>query len=123
MSVWTTHGLSMKRASAKKALSRPAKNPDNNALRLGDLDTRIRGMNIAAAAAREYFKHVGKARVWPAHIARLVDANLSLMGQRIMAQVRKAERKGAPEEAERIFAEGMREVGTASAKEYLSKSH
>jgi len=90
-------------------------------LRLGDRKIRIRGMNIAAAAACEYLKEAGKPRVWPAHVARLVDANLSLMGQRIMARVRKAERGGNSQEAERIFAEGMREVGMVSAKEYLSK--
>ena len=92
-------------------------------LRLGNSDTRIRGMNIAANEAREYLKRLGKARGWPAHIARLVDANLSLMAQRIMAQVRRAERRGEAAEAERLFEKGMREVGTVSAKEYLSRGH
>ena len=113
----------MTRASVRKPKPKGRSKMPSGVLRLGDRDTRIRGMNIAAAAAREYLNEAGKPRVWPAHVARLVDANLSLMGQRIMVRVRKAERDGKPQEAERIFTEGMRQVGTASAKEYLSKGH
>ncbi len=51
-------------------------------------------MNIAAAVAREYLKQVARPRIWPAYVARLVEANLSLMGQRIMALIRKIERGG-----------------------------
>jgi hypothetical protein len=90
-------------------------------LRLSDRDTRIKGMNIAAAAAREYLKKMGQSRPWPGRVARLVDANLSLMGQRIMIRVRRYEREGKRESAERAFHDGMREVGIASAKEFLTK--
>ena len=38
-----------------------------------------------------------------------------------MARVRKAEREGKDHEAERFFAEGIREVGIASAEEFLSR--
>ena len=55
-----------KKASARKAQRRPPRNGGSRALRLGDLDTRIRGMNIAAASTREYLKQAGKPRVWPA---------------------------------------------------------
>jgi hypothetical protein len=58
-------------------------------LRLGDRDVRIRGMNIAAQAAREYLKQAGKIHAWSGRIARLVYANLSLISQRIMIRVRK----------------------------------
>jgi hypothetical protein len=78
-------------------------------------------MNVAASAARAYLKEAGKSRVWPAHIARLIDANLSLMGQRVMTRVRKFERTGRPDEAERTFQKGMKEIGIATAKEYLAK--
>jgi hypothetical protein len=111
----------MTKASARKPKPKRRSKTLGSGLRLSDRETRIRGMNIAAGAALEYLKEAEKPRVWPAHVARLVDANLSLMGQRIMARVRKAEREGKPQEAERIFAEGMRQVGTSSAKEYLNK--
>jgi hypothetical protein len=106
-----------------KANSQALQNPINAAtLRLKDRDTRIRGMNIAAKAAREYIERAGrKERPWPARVARLVDANLSLMGQRIMARVRRYEREGKRESAEKAFEEGMREVGLMAAKEFLSK--
>lgn len=45
-----------------------------------DLDMPIRGMNIAASGSARV-KRAGKAQVWSAHVARLVDANLSLMGE------------------------------------------
>lgn len=77
-------------------------------------------MNIAVIAAREYLKEAGKPRVWPGKIAKLVDATLSLMGQRTMASVRRLERAGRPEDAERAFCEGMKAVGVAVAKELLS---
>jgi hypothetical protein len=89
-------------------------------LRLGDLDTRIRGINIAVAAAREYLKEYGRPRVLTGHVARLVDANLSLMGQRIMARVRRLEREGLRDEAESAFREGMESVGLAAAKEFTT---
>jgi hypothetical protein len=108
------------RASEKKTTRTPVEDRGGGSLRLGDLDTRIRAMNIAAEAAREYLKRAGKPRVWPAHVARLVDANLSLMGQRIMARVRKLERAGNAREAEEAFREGMAEVGVAAAKELLT---
>jgi hypothetical protein len=113
----------MKKAPGKRRRTASARKSAANTLRLGDLDTRIRGMNIAAAAAREYLKHAGRARVWPAHVARLVDANLSLMGQRIMARVRKIERAGRTDEAESAFREGMKEVGVAAAKEFLAEGN
>lgn len=113
----------MKKASAKKAQPRLAAGSGRSILRLGDLNTRIRGMNIAAAAAREYLKQAGKPRVWPAQIARLIDANLSLMGSRIMARVRRVERVGNPLDAEETFREAMQQVGIAAAKEYLSEGN
>jgi hypothetical protein len=61
--------------------------------------------------------------VWPAHVARLVDANLSLMGQRIMARVRRLERAGEASEAERAFHEGLRKVGVAAAREFLGREN
>jgi hypothetical protein len=80
-----------------------------------------RGMNIAADAAREYIKQAGRTeRPWPAHVARLVDANLSLMGQRIITRVRRLERDGKPEQAEVAFHKGMQAVGIAAAEEYLT---
>src|SRR5690242_11365631 len=96
-----------------KAKSQSLQKPTNRAtLRLKDRDTRIRGMNIAAKAAREYIEWAGrKERPWPAHVARLVDANLSLMGQRIMAKVRRLERAGKADEAEEAFRQGMQDVG------------
>ncbi|MGH9343360.1 MAG: hypothetical protein ACRD19_06335 [Terriglobia bacterium] len=105
--------------SQKNRATGSIKAPVENQLRLGDTATRIRGMNIAAAAAREYLKEAGRPRTWPGHVARLVDANLSLLGQRIMARVRKIERSGNAGRAEQAFCEGMREVGIAAAKEYL----
>ena len=120
---WRKLGISMKKASAKKSPPRGDEKPAGSTLRLGDLDTRIRGMNIAAAAAREYLRRSGKARVWPAHLARLVDANTSLMGQRIMVRVRKFERAGEVLEAERAFQEGMKKVGVSAAKEFLSQGN
>ena len=47
----------------------------------------------------------------PAQPAGLVDANLSFMGQSIMARVRKYERAGQVVQAKRAFVEGMRNVG------------
>jgi hypothetical protein len=88
-------------------------------IRLSDRDTRIRGLNIAAAAARQYLKGAGKPQVWPGRVSRLVDANLSLMGQRIMARVRRLGRAGKTDEAEQAFSEGMKAVGIAAAKEFL----
>ena len=85
-------------------------------LRLNDRDTRIRGMNMAAATAREYLKKMVKGRPWPGRIARLVDANLSLMGQRIMVR-----RAGQTDEAEQAFRDGMKQVGVVAAKELLAK--
>jgi hypothetical protein len=43
------------------------------------------------------------------------------MGQRIMARVRRYQRKGEVENAERAFCEGMKEVGIAAAKECLAQ--
>ncbi len=114
----------MKRVSAKTSDADGASAQRKAArLRLGDRKTRIRAMNIAAGAAREYLKQAGKPHVWPAHVARFVDANLSLMGQRIMARVRNLESDESEDEAEKAFLEGMREVGLAAAKEYLSGGH
>lgn len=111
----------MKSASRRKIKSKPGKPSADDLLRLANRDTRIRGMNIAAEAAREYLKQAGKPRVWPGRVARLIDANLSLMGQRIMVRVRSFERAGQPEEAERAFRQGMKEIGMAVAKELLAR--
>ena len=78
-------------------------------------------MNIAAEAARHYLEQAGKTRAWPGRVARLVDANLSLMSQRIMIRVQKFERIGQAEQAERAFRDGMHKVGVATAKELLGK--
>ena len=43
------------------------------------------------------------------------------MGQRIMVRVRRLERAGKNDEAERAFREGMKEVGLAAAREYLAQ--
>ena len=67
-------------------------------LRLTDRDTRIRGMNMAAAATREDLKQARKSHVWPRYVARLVDANPSLM-----VRVRSFERAGQPERRNSFF--------------------
>lgn len=78
-------------------------------------------MNLAVEAARNYLKRHGESRAWPGRIARSVDANLSLMGQRIMIRVRKFEHAGQTDEAEQAFCDGMKQVGVAAAKELLAK--
>ncbi len=113
----------MAKALARKPGTKRVPQTSGNVLRLGDLDTRIRGMNIAAAVAREYLKAYGRPRVLAGHVARLVDSNLSLMGQRIMARVRKLEREGRRDEAESAFREGMESVGLAAAKEFVAKDN
>ena len=95
--------MPVRKALRKKSGTGTPRKAGATILRLGDLDTQIRGMNVAASAARAYLKEAGKSRVGPAHIARLIDANLSLMGQRVMTRVRKFERTGRPDEAERTF--------------------
>jgi hypothetical protein len=116
-------GAFMRKASAKKSRNarRAGWNPE--LLRLTNRQTRIRGMNIAAAAAREYLKKTDKPRPWPAHLARLIDANLSLMGQQIMARVRRFERVEKAEAAEDAFCAGMRSVGLAAAKELITEGN
>ena len=111
----------MKKASAEKTRSKSAEHSGSSVLRFGDLDTRIRGMNIPASAAREYLKHTGMPRVWPVQVTRLVDVSLSLRGQRIMARVRKFERAGEDDEAERALSEGMKQVSLAAAREPMSE--
>jgi hypothetical protein len=106
-----------------KALARKPGTKQGNVFQLGDLDTCIRGINIAVATARKYLKEYGRPRVLTGHIARLVDANLSLMGQRIIVRVRKLEHEGHRGEAEHAFRDGMESVGLAAAKEFVAKDN
>jgi hypothetical protein len=82
------------------------KRTQGGGLRLRDQKTRIRGMNVAMEAAREYLKASGRPRFWPGKLARLVDANLRLSGQHIIVRVMRLERAGDQDGAERLFSGG-----------------
>jgi len=110
----------MPRGLAAFRYHRP-KGRTDTALRLRDNKTRIRGMNIAMEAAREFLKASGKPSFWPGKLARLIDANLSLAGQRIIVRVTRLERSGDQAGAERVFEQEMQKVGMAAAREFLSR--
>lgn len=109
------------RQNPKEPRLRAVSRPQAAGLRLRDQKTRIRGMNIAMKAAREYLKDAGITRVWPAQLARLIDANLRLAGQHIIVRISRLERAGDRAGTGRLFSEEMQKVGVAAAREFLSK--